>query len=439
MKFLKRYKEPLIILLVILFGFLLRYQNYTSLPRHGATFDEFAWTWLGINLIQKGVPISWSPHPQYEQREHLIYQGAAFWIVKPYLEHPPVFGLVAGGFALINGAKDMYAVTLGTIRPLALILGTLSILAIFILTRSQYGFNTAIIASMLYATIPTIVIGSRIVQNENFLIPMWLFSLIFIDKYFKSAKKKWLIAASLLAGLLSIAKVPWLVVSGSLIMLLLFYGKLKDSLFVFLITSFFISLFLLYGIYFDKDLFFNLWKLQLSRYDISFVGLYSIFTKPLLVDRFFLDGWIYFGFFSIFLLAQNFKKHLFILFPFIAYFMIYIFAIPDEPGHGWYRYPFLPFLIMSLSVFLKEYYGKNYILTFFFLTFIGTTLLQLTWFETFGFSYSIYRAMIIAWSLLLLGIFFKSKRLERMAKIWSYILFALLIILNFWAVNLFIG
>src|SRR3989344_1320815 len=93
---------------ILLLGFLLRNYNLYTWPREGATFDEYAWTWLGINLIQKKIPLSWSSQPQYKNQKIIIYRDASFSLVMPYLEHPPLFGLVAGGFALVNGTKDMY-------------------------------------------------------------------------------------------------------------------------------------------------------------------------------------------------------------------------------------------------------------------------------------------------------------------------------------------
>src|SRR3990172_9595436 len=132
------YFYTLAFIFILAFGFLLRNNNLYTWPREGATFDEYAWTWLGINLIQKQTPISWSSQPQYTNREHLIYRGARFFLVKPYLEHPPVFGLVAGSFALLNGARDMYDIDIRTIRPLAVILGLTSIVLVFLLTRELY-------------------------------------------------------------------------------------------------------------------------------------------------------------------------------------------------------------------------------------------------------------------------------------------------------------
>lgn len=425
------------LVLIFLLGFLLRYNNYATWPRHGATFDEFAWTWLGINIIQKGTPISWSRHPQYKDIKIIKYQGAMFSLVKPYLEHPPLFGIVAGLFAIANGASDMYHVTLTGIRPLALILGVMSIGMIFLLVKENYGFKLALLSSLLYATIPTIVIGSRIVQNENFLIPFWLFCLYLLSKYFKNDNKWIRNIAILVSSLMPLAKVPWFVVPISLSLILAFKKRWKETFITLLVSFLVFSVFIIFGVYYDKDIFFNLWQFQMARYDLSFTGLLAIFTNPLVVDRYYLDGWIYFGFMSILLLAQDFKKHIFIIFPLLTYLLIFVFAIPNEPGHGWYRYPFYPFLVISICIFLKEYFFKNQILTLLFLTFTGLALFQLTWVPTFGFSYFVLRAAVIIFSLSLLTIFFKSEKLAKSVKILNCTLFILLIVLNVWAVFIY--
>jgi 4-amino-4-deoxy-L-arabinose transferase-like glycosyltransferase len=425
-------KKIFLILIFILFlGIGLRYSDLYKYPRHGATFDEFAWTWLGINLIQNNVPISWSPHPQYKDRKEIKYQGAAFLLVKPYLEHPPLFGLVAGSFAMLNGAKDMYDVTLEKIRPLSLILGAVSMVAVFLLTKELYGNLTAFLSVALYATVPTIVIGSRIVQNENFLIPFWLLSLYLVTKYLKSGKKKFRNFAIIIAGLLSLAKVPWLVVGLSVSMILSYKGKWKDAFLVGGITLAIFSLYMFYGFYFDKNLFVDLLKLQTARYDISFSGFFSIFTEPLLADRFYLDGWIIFGWFSIFFLAREFEKYYMILIPFVAYLILYIFAIPNEPAHGWYRFPFYPFLIMSSALVLKEEFKKISLMSFLFILMVGLSLLSNTWQENFGFSYILYRSFIVLASA---SIFFVLWKIKKSKLPITFVWITFFIILNIWSV-----
>lgn len=404
----KHYTTILLFVVILLLGIILRHDRFGTIPRHGATFDEFAWTWLGINIIQKHTPTSWSSQPQYNNRYHLKYQGATFWIVTPYLEHPPLFGLIAGSFALISGAKDMYDVTLGKIRPLAIILGGFSIFMVFILSKEIYGKAVGLLSSLLYATVPTIVIGSRIVQNENFLIPLWLSCLYLILKYLKSGKKRLRNTAGILAGLLSLAKVPWLVVGLSLSMILSFKGKWKDAFLIGGITAFIFSTFIIYGLLIDKELFLNLWKLQLARYDISYAGFFSIFKDPLLVDRYYLDGWILFGWFSALLLMRDLKKNFIVLIPFIAYFIAFIFAIPNEPAHGWYRYPFYPFLIIATAASIYEEFKKISMVSIFFCVLVGLSLLSNFWQNTFGFSYSVYRLLILFWTVPVLIILWRN-------------------------------
>lgn len=436
-KYLLKFKFTLLILILVL-GFSLRNHNLYTWPRLGATFDEYAWTWQGISLITNKIPTSWSYHPQYKNKKLIVYQKTNFIMVTPYLEHPPVFGLVAGSFALLNGVKGMYDVDLIHIRPLALLLGVSSIFLIFLLARDFLDQKTALVAALLYATIPTITIGSRIVQNENFFIPLWLFSLFLISRFLKTKKAKYRNASAVICGLLILAKIPWIAGSLSLILILLFFKKNKDVLkFIFVIIPI-VFLYFVYGFYFDKDVFLGLWQLQLNRYDMGFTSIFALFQKPYLADRFYLDGWIYFGWFSlIILMIKDLKKNIFIIVPAISYFLIFLAGIPDEPGHGWYRYPFYPFLVLSLAVFIKEYFAKNWSLTFIFLVFIGTSLFQLTWNVAFGFSYIVFRSIIILWGITLFPQFFSNKLIAKGGKILAYSWFVIFIILNIWSITIY--
>lgn len=439
LRLLKIKFTPLVIIIsIVVLGFLLRSNNLYTWPREGATFDEYAWTWLGINLIQNQTPISWSSQPQYKIREHIIYRKAAFFLVKPYLEHPPFFGLVAGGFALVNGAKDMYDVDLRTIRPLAVILGLASIILLYFLAKSLYDLKTALLSSILYATIPTITIGSRIVQNENFFIPLWLLSLIFVSKYLKGKRSIHRNFAGIICGLLILSKVPWIAAAFSIGLIFLYLKKYKDFFKFWAIVVPMGLIYLTYGFYWDANVFMNLWGLQLNRYDISFTSIYALFQKPYLVDRFYLDGWIYVGWFAfILLLTQDFKKNILIIFPALSYLLIFLAGIPDEAGHGWYRYPFYPFLILSMALFLRNYFIKNPILTFLFLVIVGTTLFNNTWANVLGFSYIIFRIVIIMWSITLLPLFLPNKIIKKIAKINTYSWLFVFIIMNIWAVLLY--
>lgn len=421
---------------ILIIGGLLRSYNLAVWPREGATFDEFAWTFQGLSLWEKGTPTSWSPHKAYTNRvEYYNPQGAHFTLVTPYLEHPPLFGLVAGGFAYTNGIRTFDDVTIAKIRPLALIMGVVSIYAVFLLASTVYGTSIGIIASGLYAIIPTIVIGSRIVQNENFFIPMFLFALYFAQKYLKDSSTRTLVAATLLSAMLPLAKMPWIAAPLAVIGMFMFSKKWKAAICVIAATAVVISVWLIYGYMTDAVLFTNLWKLQLARYDMTFDSLFILFRDPVIADRALVDGWIYFGWVAmVLLLVKETKKHLSIVFGFLAYVVVFVFAIPSEPLHGWYRYPFYPFLIIAIAVFLKEYFNKNYLVTAIFFVLTGLSMLAGGWGRSLGFSYPVFRTYLaVVATGALPGIFPKLEK-KKIFQLINIGLLLLIILLSVWTV-----
>jgi hypothetical protein len=121
-----------------------------------------------------------------------------------------------------------------------------------------------------------------------------------------------------------------------------------------------------------------------------------------------------------------------ILIPFLAYFSMYVFAIPNEPSHGWYRYPFYPFLVISIALFLKEYFTKNYLLTFLFLIFTGLSMLELSWARSVGFSFIVFRSFLLLFGISLAPLFLP--KTEKIAYLSSYLSLAIIFFLNIWSV-----
>lgn len=334
MEKIKKYKI-LILGIILILGFVLRSNNIYTWPRTGATFDEYAWTWLGMNLIQNKVPESWSPHPQYKNAKDVFYDKVHFRLVKPYLEHPPLFGLIAGSYAIFNGVDQISRLTIRDIRGLSLILGIFSILLVYLLATEIYGYKIGLLSSFIYSITPTVVVGSRIVQNENFFIPVFLLSLFFVSKFIKTNNASYRNITAALCGLLILAKIPWIVAAFAISMIFIFLKRYKD-LFKFSTIIILISLlYLFYGLYYDANLFMSILSFQLNRYDMQFNSFFALFTSPYLVDRFLIDGWIYFGWFTMFILfIKDIKKNYMVIFPFLAYLLIFIIAIPNEPSHG---------------------------------------------------------------------------------------------------------
>ncbi len=425
-----------ILLGILIIGGLIRFNNLSIWPREGATFDEFAWTFQGLSIWEKGIPTSWSPHAAYKKRvEYFNPQGAHFTLVTPYLEHPPLFGLIAGGFARLNGITSFDQVTVSKIRPLALMLGILAIFSVFLLASAVYGEVIGLIASGIYAIIPTVAVGSRLVQNENFFIPFFLLALYFGYKYVKHTSQKDLLVTIIICALLPLAKVPWITASIAVMTMFIFSKKWKAALAIGITTTILFSGFIIYGLLLDKEVFINLWKLQLARYSMSFDSLFVMFREPLVDDRTLVDGWIYFGWVSMMLLiVKNLKKNLPIILGFLSYGAIFVFAIPSEPLHGWYRYPFYPFLAISLAVFLKEYLNKNYFVTAVFFVVTGLSMFAESWGKKLGFSYPVFRTYLCIVAIgALAGIFPKFEH-NRIFRTVNFAILFIISLLSIWTI-----
>lgn len=439
--YLLRNKYLWILLLgaIVVMGFYVREVKLYEAPRLGATFDEFAWSWLGISLINSKIPTSWSPHPQYKNTKIILNHNAYFRLVTPYLEHPPFFGLVAGGFSKLQGLNNPLKIELYKIRPLSLILGVASIVLIFVYANLLYGKFIGLLSSFIYAIVPTIAIGSRLLQNENFFIPVWIAGLICVCLSIKKNKRILVLIPFFLSIILVLSKIPFMAGGISFIAIYMVNKKYKEALFIFGGVLLGFLIYFLYGIYFDKELFFNLLRLQTQRYDLTFNSIFAVFEKPYLADRFYTDGWIIWGYISLFILMiKNFRKNLYLTIPFLVYFGIFMAGIPDEPGHGWYRYPFYPFIVISIAIFIKDYFAKNYILTFFFLVFVVSSLLQNVVGALFGFSFLLFRGFILVNALVLLPLFFDTSKANLISKYSSYLLLIFTFVLSITACYTFV-
>lgn len=119
---------------------------------------------------------------------------------------------------------------------------------------------------------------------------------------------------------------------------------------------------------------------------------------------------------------------------FLAYFVIFVFAIPSEPSHGWYRYPLYPFLAISLAVFFKEYFNKNYIATALSFIVVGLSMFASSWENILGFSYPVFRTYLIAVGIGALPGIFPKLQTKKLFRFINYVIVASIVLLSVWTV-----
>ena len=136
--------------LVVFLSLILRLHNYDRIPPFAATQDEFMYPWAGMTFIQKGIPTSWSWFESYPKRDVVVFWGAQYPLVSPWLEKPPLYPLISGSFVLATGVDQMNQVRLSTIRLIPIALSIFTIILTGLLAKNFFGKTVGIISALLY-------------------------------------------------------------------------------------------------------------------------------------------------------------------------------------------------------------------------------------------------------------------------------------------------
>lgn len=354
--------KVLLVFIAFSFFFIIKSFNYDRYPLMGH-LEEYAYSWLGIHLIESDIPRSWSPTGEFPSQD-ISFSGKVVNynaelnvdILSPWLDLPPLYGLLSGGVAHLYGADKWTILPASYIRLPALFFAFATTIILFLLAKNLFGFWVGLFATTIYSLTPTFVFGQRLSVAENGITFFYILVIYFTFLYLE--KQKWYLLSLLpifigLAGLMK--PTGFLIVF--FIMFLLLKDKLwKQAVFVFLGVFWFIGMLLAYGAAVDWNLFSQIYLLQGSR-PIGFLGLPFLLTSPGYTIEFFYDGWYIFSLFAVIYLAitQFANKNVrLICLAFIFWAMVVVFSGGQTDTLLWYHFPFFPFLATSAAVLLFE-------------------------------------------------------------------------------------
>lgn len=414
----------IIIAIVFFIELTLLRHNYALYPQRGATSDEYTYAFLGQSLFTKHMPVSWSFFGAYTNRFDLTIRGIFFPMVYPYFDHPPLFGLLVGGWALLNGQSTYQDIQLSTIRVMPIILYMISSLLLFFIAKKLYGYKTALFSLLIYGTTTTFIMQGRVVLAENLLTPLFLLGILLYLTCRKTMRVYQAVLLGLIAGLAYWAKETGIIVFLSLCLIFVFDKIKRKNIFIFsAISLIFILSYILYGLFFNGPLFFAIQTLQSNR-PIGPETFPFIISTPIIVNKVYQDGWYLFGFFALLQMLIYYKKNIFIAVPTLVYLLIMIMSLSKEGVSGWYMIPLFPFMALSIANLLvsgiKE---KNWVV---FLLFFFVALYEIRYFvaENFGLVNSEFRVMmaILFIPLLIFSFFKKEYIFSLVSEFWFYFL-----------------
>lgn len=351
-------RQKLLVVAVLLLGIFLRLHHYDLYPQRGATSDEYTYSFLGLSLLTKGLPISWSYFGAYNNRQDLTIDRLYFPIVWPYFDHPPLNGLLVASWAIINGQRTFESVRLQTIRLVPIFLTTISSVLLFLLSKRLYSVRVAFLALLIYSTATIMVVSSRVVLAENLLTPIFLGALL----YYVSVKNKMNGKQAILLGILSVLAV-WTkevgIVVAITILSLGIYDRVRwrKLLIIALVTILGISGYIGYGFFYDKDVFLAIITTQASRL-IGPETFWMLTSTPVLINKIYYDGWYLFGLLSLFILFTDIRKNYYLLMPFLLYFLLLLATLTSQGEMGWYMIPLYPFMAMASARILSHVWEK---------------------------------------------------------------------------------
>ena len=345
---------------ILLLALCLRMHQYDLIPFHHETADEYQHGWEGWTLLHEGVPSAWTFYPQHYPPAHLfpfVWFGDSYYLARPYFDHPPGFSLIVGAAASLLGAREMLDCTLHRMRlvPIAL-----SLLTVLLVARTGWTLLpdplAGTLAALLYATLPTVVLGSRLVKAESLLAPLLLAQSFLLHRYLREGRAGDIIRTAAGAFVAIWAKATGISVPAIAVLSLGKARRWSGVTVVLAATGVAVSVYLLYGAYFGWDLFVRALQLQSSKW----AGLRSVLDLGAIsrvVELQFGGGWYLWLVLAAGWMALGKEREL--LLPAAVYFVVLVLTVDERAVYGWYRLPLYPYLCLAGGMFLAAWWRER--------------------------------------------------------------------------------
>jgi len=359
-QFLLQHRHAMALAGIVVLGAVLRVHQYDLIPFHHETADEYQHGWEGWTLLHEGRPAAWTFYPQYYPPENITpfrWYGDSYYLARPYFDHPPGFSLLVGAACTVLGAGQMLECTLHRMRWVPILSG---LLTIFLVGRTGWKFfpdrSAGTLAALLYATLPIIVMGNRLVKAENLLAPLLLAQVSWLEGYLANSSRKCLLKVAA-GGALAI----WLKATGiaaplAAILVLARHRKARAMSVVAAAAAGAVTLYLVYGALFGWQLFTSVLSLQGSK-RVALRTLLDITGISRVVELQFGAGWYLWLAIALAWMASG--KYRALLIPAAVYLGILGLTADTRAVFGWYRIPLYPFLCLAGGLFLAEWWREK--------------------------------------------------------------------------------
>lgn len=426
---------------IVSLGLVLRFLNYATMPPFGETRDEFMYPWAGLTLIQTGVPSSWSYFESYTNTHSISLWDQEFRIVTPWFDKPLLYPLITGSFVYILGAREFGDVSLTTLRLVPVLLSGITMVLVFLFANKLFSTRIAFLSLILYATIPSIVLGNRLSLTENLLTPLALLTL-YLTHTLSLTSVKNVVVLGILCGLAFHTKQIGAIVMVYPLSFLITQKRIKSA--IIFMSTFLTFVCIHFGIVGWYDLGLYLRVMSDFRVAHALVGLpeliQTIFRFPTLSQktRLFLDGSTVVGLMTLFMSpvsrfidGKKLAALTFFPFSYIGLLTLIESGATNFSYFGWHIYPLFPFIAIALALYFNYVYEKRSLLLLAIpLLILGSSTIRFVFLPLPVSLHYLWQYVFVACSSVVALVWLlKTKR-----QFVLICLFALLIVSNIWAV-----
>jgi len=440
----------LLVILVLVLSLILRLKNNAQVPLPGESIDEYSNTWVGLSLLNFGVPVGissdlngYSTNIRAYINVDQIFQtrgGDSLTLRKNWFDHPPLAGLVTAFYTRLRGGNDFEDATTRNIRKPLVIAGVISTFCIFLIGIQLYNYPIALLGSILYTISPTVLFGSRPVQSENLFIPTILLSLYFLLKYINNNKSYFIVISGIFFGISTLFKITSVFFLPVVIVLIL---SKKNKYYLTEIGYFIVSflpislLFFTYGLAINLPEFIKVLFANTQRTFTIGPDLFDTLIRQTNIGfRSVPDLWILLSWLATFISIPhiNSKRKDYPLSIFLISYLLF-FVLLGGNGYSWYYLPFYPitFLFMS-NVIYKMFRQQQYniIIYIFSMAIIGVYFRRIMGQPSPIFINSMWRYFSLATlTPYIINYIFHNNLLKIFVKYFTYLIFILAIITTY--------
>ena len=348
-------RVPLTLAAILVLAALLRFHDRGLAPLHNETADEYQHAWEGWSLLHTHAPVSWSFfhgfYPQ-SQVEGIHWFGHAYALVRPYFDHPPLFSLLVGLVTSASGASHFLECTLPVMRLVPIALSLVGLLLLHRLAL-MYGASArgALLAALVYAVLPILVLSHRLAKAENLLALLFMGAVMLAERHARTGRSRDAVLLGMLCGLSIWTKATGVAVVATAVVLLLSRRRFQGAAIALSTTAGFAGLYLAYVGAYDFRIFMDIVAAQSTSKWASFEAFLDL-LQCRVVERTFGRGWYLWLLFAAGM--AGFRKGRVFLVPLAIYAGLIVLMSDFRSIYGWYRIPLYPFLCVAAGLYLDE-------------------------------------------------------------------------------------